>query len=45
MNFKCPSYFIVDHLICQDRQLVDLKNVVDWLSLEIREGDPLQWLA
>ena len=25
--------------------MVDLKNVVDWLNLEIRPGDPLQWLA
>ena len=33
------------HLICQDRQLVDLKNVVDWLSLDVPPGDPLQWLA
>ena len=28
---------------CQDRQLVDWK--VDWLSLELRPEDPLQWLA
>ena len=31
--------------MCQGRQLVDLNNVVDWLSLEVRPGDPLQWLA
>ena len=33
------------HLICQDRLLVDLRNVVDWLSVDVPPGDPLQWLA
>ena len=25
--------------------MVDLKNVVDWLSLDVRPGDPLKWLS
>ena len=24
---------------------MDLKNVVDWLSLDVRPGDPLKWLS
>ena len=30
---------------CQARQLVDLRNVVDWLTVDVPPGDPLQWLA
>ena len=33
------------NLICQDRQLVHLTNVVYWRNLEVRPGGPLQWLA
>ena len=28
-------------LICQARQLVDLRNVADWLSVDVLPGDPL----
>ena len=32
-------------LICQGRQLVDLRNAVDWLTVDVPPGGPLQWLA
>ena len=45
MPLRKATFHSSHRLVCQARQLVDLRNVVDWLTVDVPPGDPLQWLA